>query len=233
MPRTHLRSLLLVALLAMSGERPALHSSPSPVPDPIAHQAALSETSVQGPDSPGVFGSTVEERRRIDEALGRFAAAGLPLPELRIYLHPNTAPCDGHPGLFNQDRSDHRIDLCGSSEFALHELAHAWEHHYVSDATRAAFLAHTGLPVWNDAATPWSRRGVEAAAQVVAWGLLDDSLTAGEAVEYREQLLRYRLLTGAYSPRYSYPPPSAPPAALSDDAAATAAALLQLAAASP
>ena len=234
---------ILTALsLHISHPAPVVEAHPAPVAEvfssePIPAVAASVEIAapeyVDEPelDAPGIYGATQEQRRVIEKAIARYAEAALPLPDLRIYVHQDREPCHGYLALFNKDYSGHRIDLCeDGSLIVLHELAHAWEHHHVSDATRAAFLEQIGRTVWNHKDTLHEERGIEAAARIVAWGLKDDALTAGQAAEYREQLDRYHNLTGSYSPRYPHPPPQAPVASTTDDAA-TAAALSALAAA--
>ncbi len=155
-------------------------------------------------DAPGIYGASEETEEAIEQAIARFNTEGLTLPtDLRIYVHDTRDECQGHPGLFNQDYSGTRIDLCTTDGFiVLHELAHAWEHHSMDDTTRQAFLDHTGLEVWNHADADWTERGIELAANAIAWGLLDETLTDGEATEYSEQLDRFELLTGQASPRH-------------------------------
>ncbi len=57
----------------------------------------------------------------------------------------------------------------------LHELAHVWMLDHVDDETRAQVLERTGRRRWQDDTGPWSERGVEYSADVIAWGLLDDA----------------------------------------------------------
>jgi hypothetical protein len=56
----------------------------------------------------------------------------------------------------------------------LHELAHAWMDRHLDDGEQRAFLDHMGLEHWDGADVRWERRGVEQAAQVIAWGLMDE-----------------------------------------------------------
>ena len=155
-------------------------------------------------DAPGIYGADETFTAEIEQAMARYNDSGLTLPtELRIYVHDDRTGCQGHPGLFNQDYSGTRIDMCTTDGFILlHELAHAWEHHTMDDRTRQAFLDHTGLTVWNHADAEWAERGIELAANAIAWGLLDETLTDGEAAEYTEQLDRFEMLTGQASPRW-------------------------------
>lgn len=56
----------------------------------------------------------------------------------------------------------------------LHEMAHAWNHHDLTDEVRSEFMAFRGLTQWNDKDIPWKDRGIEALAEAVTWGLYDD-----------------------------------------------------------
>ena len=179
----HTTLLAIVALLALSS-----------VTSPIGDE--------QQPDAPGIHGATAATELEIRAGLELFARAGLDLPELAIYVHDSTEACGGWLGLFDADGSGRRIDLCGN--VLLHELAHAWEHHHVTDATRQAFLEYANLEVWNDHDTPHPARGIEHAANVIAWGVSSQPLQAGELDLYAEHLYRYELLTGRPSPRIAH-----------------------------
>ena len=162
-------------------------------------------------DAPGIYGVTAEEQDTVRRALARYTDSGLELPELRIYVHDDTAGCQGHVGLFNQDYSGNRIDLCttlakpGGRFVVLHELAHAYDHHSMSAATRVAYLDRAGLEVWNDADVERTERGIEMAANNIAWGLADTPLSADQAGRYTDQLELFHTLTGIDSPRYLRP----------------------------
>jgi len=55
----------------------------------------------------------------------------------------------------------------------LHELSHAWIAEHVTDAQVARVLALTDLESWYSRDVPWAERGVEFAAETMAWGLMD------------------------------------------------------------
>lgn len=151
-------------------------------------------------DEPGVHGADPDTAARVEWALARFTDTGLTLPELRIYIHPTMDGCQGNAGLYSHDGTHGRVDWCTSSTWTLlHELAHAWEHHNMTDTTRQAFLDHTGLETWADPAVDWDERGTEAAAQAIAWGLLDTPLT--NPGRFTDELYLFELLTGTPSPR--------------------------------
>jgi hypothetical protein len=153
-------------------------------------------------DPPGIYGADARFRSVITAAIDRYESIGLDLPPLRIYVHRTQDGCQGELGTYGQYGSTDRIDLCTEAKFyVLHELAHAWEQHAISDEVRRAVLDQAGLDVWHDRGIPWLKSGAEIAANTIAFGLLDLPLTDTEAGYFEVQLSRFRLLTGANSPR--------------------------------
>ena len=145
--------------------------------------------------TPDVISDTSLFRTESDLALARWAVdrfdrADLQLPPVSIAFHDDKAACDGHFGYF---RPSHSIDICGFNwnrflvtpkKTLLHELAHAWTHETLDSETRDRFLDLRGLDTWQDNSVPWEERGVEHAAEVMAWGLMDEELfltSIGEA----------------------------------------------------
>lgn len=117
-------------------------------------------------------------------ALARFQRAGLQLPPLAIAFHDVKQPCDGHPGFYRSGTPAH-IDICGFAwnqsptapkKTILHELAHAWDRHNLTEDIRLRFLRFRGLDTWGDEQTPWEEQGFEHAAEVIAWALMDREL---------------------------------------------------------
>lgn len=194
--KTRTIARLLVATAGVAILSATIPQGALPVPD-----ASASSAPVPVADAPGIHGADPEFTAVIEAAMDRFSAAGLTLsPELRVYAHPTNEPCRGNSGLFNGDGSGTRIDLCSRGKYLiLHELAHAWEYHTVSDTTRLAYLHHTGLDAWDRTDLDWEDRGVEAAAQAIAWGLLDTPIT--NPAPFGEQLHQFELLTGFSTPR--------------------------------
>lgn len=199
---TLLLTTMAVAILGVAlSITPVTAHAPAPIaPAAPAGPEESAGTNPPAPDAPGIYGADAELTAEIESAMARFDSAGLTLPELRIYAHATNEGCQGHIGLFNGDQSGNRIDLCVRTEYLiLHELAHAWEHHFMTESTREAFLDHTGLTTWNHIETDWDERGIEAAAQAIAWGLLDTPITNADA--FPEELHQFELLTGIASPR--------------------------------
>lgn len=151
---------------------------------------------------PGIYGADPRFRSVIEAAIERYESIGLELPPLRIYVHATQDGCQGHLGTFGQYGSTDRIDLCTEAKFyVLHELAHAWEQQAITDDIRNAVMDETGLAAWHDRALPWLDSGAEVAANTIAFGLLDLPLTDMDVALFEVQLSRFRLLTGANSPR--------------------------------
>ena len=155
-------------------------------------------------DDYGIYGADTEAETVITDTINRFAAAGLPLPELRIYVHDTNQPCHGHQGLYSKGADLNRIDLCDLAA-TTHELAHAWEHHHLTDTTRQTFMNTYNIDTWNDPDTIHAHRGIEQVAFAITWGLTDQPVQAMLADHYTDELARYQLLTGTASPRLQPP----------------------------
>lgn len=155
------------------------------------------------PLSTSIHGASFEYETQIAEAVQRFADAGLRLPPLHIYVHRSQDGCHGYLGYYGDGQ---RVDICmWAEQIILHELAHAWERHHVADETRAAFIEHTDSTTWDDLDTPRERRGIEVAAETIAFGLSSKPLSDTAAITNRARLEGYELLTGNPSPRLRIP----------------------------
>ena len=139
-------------------------------------------------------------------AFDRFDRAGLELPEVSIAFHDDRAACEGHVGYFRPGVPA-GIDICGFNwdrflvtpkKTILHELAHAWAQQSLDGETRSRFLDLRGLDIWQDNSVPWEERGFEHAAEVLAWGLMDEDLflTSIGETDIRQLAEAFELLTG-------------------------------------
>lgn len=120
-------------------------------------------------------GST--ETELVDWALGRFAAAGLDLPPITVrFLGNNLALCDGAQARAHVAEGGVVLRVCWYDSFVvLHELAHVWEAGNVPVEQHEEFMGlRDGVESWANVEVPWAVRGREHAANVIAWGLLDD-----------------------------------------------------------
>ena len=152
------------------------------------------------PDAPTrwvmVVGGTEDQRGAADWAVAHFDDAGLELPELVIAMHASDEPCDGFDGAFRGRETPARLDVCNPHRLIiLHELAHAWDRHTLTDALRQGFMDLRGLDTWNDPSTPWKERGVEDLAEIIVWGLRQFSGSAAFD-EQPEKQAAFALVTG-------------------------------------
>lgn len=110
-------------------------------------------------------------------AVERFHEAGLVLPDLLIRFPGIDSPdCEGIQGRSFLTRDPIEVRICWNSEFILlHELAHVWEARNVAESVRQAFMTmRDGIQDWASTDVIWGARGREHAANVIAWGLLED-----------------------------------------------------------
>lgn len=144
-----------------------------------------------------VVGASAEEQKTLDDALSLFEQAGLELPPLIIEFADTADSCDGYHALFRTETEDTpaAITICHWLRlYLLHELAHAWDHHTLTDGTRQRFLEHWGLEDWADPNDEWGDRGIEMAAHSIAWSLtLTTPTTNPTMLQY---VCGYQLLTG-------------------------------------
>ena len=194
-----IRTLIIIRVLQALTSPVIDHFDPTTTPVEAA-VTETTETTEPALDPYGIHGADNHAEAIIAQALDRFAEAALPLPELRIYVHDSQEGCDGHQGLYSNGGDPHRIDLC-DLDATIHELAHAWEHHHLTDQTRTAFMDHYDIEGWNDPDLAHAHRGVEQVAFAITWGLADQPVQAMLADHYADQLERYELLTGTTSPR--------------------------------
>jgi hypothetical protein len=149
-----------------------------------------------------ILGADAEHARQISWAFERFRAAGLDgLPPIEVHLHPSRDDCKGRLGSYRAGR----IELCTmdssdpyAKKFALHEMAHAWTEANVDHAMEARFMRLREVDAWNGADLAWKERGIEQAAEIVAWGLGEGNIQPllPEPAETQELIDAYVLLTG-------------------------------------
>jgi hypothetical protein len=150
----------------------------------------------------------------------RYADGSVALPDVAAVWFPPSVDCGLAEGIAKREdgrfEGSHTVTLCFTpdelasgwpgvqwSDHAvhqgLHELAHVWMYDHLDEIDHLVFLRRAGLDVWRDVDVFWPQRGVEAAAETIAWGLAG----AGRA-EYliepapscSELAARYELLTG-------------------------------------
>jgi hypothetical protein len=195
------------------GSPPGLH-----IPPPVDDQVTGWVPHPDGGRIP-LFNSTAELEALATWGLTRFVDAGLEPPRIDSFAFAPVRQCATLSGVVVEgpDRSADVV-LCTdafaacvpdresctafdvSARFGLlHELAHAWLSGSITPATTDRFLAARNLAVWRDGATPWHERGVEHAAEILAWGLMDERIPLVRLGDppCPDLVSGYALLTGA------------------------------------
>lgn len=143
-----------------------------------------------------------EQREMAEWALERFTRAGLHLPSVIIeFAGSDLSGCGGTPGRTYFGEIRPRVKICWNDRFILlHELGHVWETFNVSESQHEPFMAtRQGVESWADDEVAWDSRGIEHAANVIAWGLLEDPYPVSRTYPNDPDSLTdaFRFLTGA------------------------------------
>ena len=181
--RNYLRTAVLVAITA--GCASELSQSDSPAPPPTTSAIAVVDSMADSRPSAGgpvpaqappraanityIDEPTLSERETITWAVGRFAAAGLELPDLDVRF---PVYCKGKGAIYHIGESS--VDFCRvNKKNVLHEFAHAWDD-TSGDVDREGFLELRGLDIWfGGLDVPCEEQGSEHLAIVIAWGLME------------------------------------------------------------
>jgi hypothetical protein len=141
-----------------------------------------------------VFNGTGRLMDLIEWSFDRFAAVGMAEPRLDSVTFEPTRRCEGVGGRVTAGDDAHDLvlcidepDLCGQPESCsvpllairsamLHEMGHAWLHDNTDAASRNQLLEVSRRSVWSSSDIPWVERGVEYAAEIIAWGLIDERI---------------------------------------------------------
>lgn len=164
-----------------------------------------------------VWNGTPDLEAFAELGLARFAEAGLPTPRVAsiTFIRARTA-CYEVGGTARWSERGADITLCRTTDdicldetcrtwaprhrqLLLHELAHPWLDEHADETVRAEFLDLVELPRWSDPSDRWDERGVEWAADAIAYGLMDDPVEIAPelATTCDERLAGFRVLTGA------------------------------------
>lgn len=148
----------------------------------------------------------VDFRRSATWAVALFDEAGLDMPALRYVHHGgDPVPCGGRAGVHHVVDGVSVIELCepkpstATEVMILHETAHAWAEHSLTDADRDAFQRLRGFSHWrNYEAVAWHENGTEQAAEILVWGLIDRPIRMIRIndAECGQLDAGYRVLTG-------------------------------------
>jgi hypothetical protein len=146
---------------------------------------------------------TAGQQHIVGWAVELFDEADLDLPRVTFLRFDSEEKCFGRAGahLVENGRSVIRMCIEDTDRYAerimLHELAHAWDRHALTEQRRAAFLRLRHLRVWRSKDAAWEEKGAEQAAEVIVWGLIDWAFSARIPDNSCAELLRgYVTLTG-------------------------------------
>ena len=126
--------------------------------------------------------------------LGRFGTAGLSPPSVESVTFGPVPACVGAAGVVVEvDGGPPDLVHCADAHTAcepsaavcdrfdvsarfglLHELAHVWLLEHIGGEAQERYVELVGADAWRDAAVAWHLRGVEHAAEIMAWGLMDE-----------------------------------------------------------
>lgn len=165
-----------------------------PVPTPAERLEELTSAITASGTSIDVRNSTAGLDRLLEWGLSRFEQAGLDHPRLtKVVFSSHVAECDSVAGRAHAGDDGWDLLICTSEEEAcedtscttfelrarhtiLHELAHVWMDDHLDDDAQEAFLEFVGLDDWLGTDRRWVERGIEHAAEMIAWGLLDSNM---------------------------------------------------------
>jgi hypothetical protein len=194
-----------------------------PDPVPVEHTGTLTVDDLEIE----VYNGTPGLESLITWSFAQFRTHGLGTPQVRrVTFHNNqTDGCEDVVGLILGDAVILCFDSAAScqdqdcttwkpwaKQTTLHELAHAWMVEHLTPEVIEEFRNATGMPTWSDQAHPWGQRGVELAAETIAWATSDQPVTVNPKLGSHtcDQLTRYyQILTGRPPP--PPPPPRRPP----------------------
>jgi hypothetical protein len=146
---------------------------------------------------------SAEQVENVAAALELFAEAGLELPPIDVYLHADDEGCDENLGLYTPGSEIDRIDVCTDRLFiTLHEFAHAWENRSAKDEDRQELLDGLELEAWTGGDVHYRKRGIEAAANLIAWGLIAPSAAESGLSPDTDRLDLFASFTGVAALRY-------------------------------
>jgi hypothetical protein len=190
------------------------------VPDPVLVERT--GTLLIGDLDIEVYNGTPGLEGLITWSFDQFRTHGLGTPTVRrVTFHDNQIDkCEGVTGLILGDA----VTICFDSDAAckdqgcttwdawvtkatLHELAHAWMDEHLTPEVIEQFQTATSMPTWSDPEHPWGQRGVELAAETIAWAMVDQPIQVNPKLGPRtcDELARYyEILTGS-------PPEPTPP----------------------
>ena len=140
-------------------------------------------------DGINLYNANSKQQHLVEWAIARFDTAGLDPPPVSHITFPPTAACvPGRSGMTFCSTETCSIDICTPADdftaatalpltarrTMLHELGHAWNATFITQATQQEFIALRNLDQWKD--DVWQDSGNEQAAEILMWGLIEDPL---------------------------------------------------------
>lgn len=152
-------------------------------------------------------GFTAEQEAQLEWGIALFEEAGLALPAIDFVRDATVEPCHGRRGWFQHEPDRMVVHVCihdGGTigqPLIVHEIAHAWDSHTLTDERRERYLEWRGLTQWwGQERAHWAEYGAEQAAEVLVWGLFDRPIRASQTTPPYDECARLRtafvLLTG-------------------------------------
>jgi hypothetical protein len=190
------------------------------VPDPVLVERT--GTLAVGDLEIEVFNGTPGLEGLILWSFDQFRTHGLGTPIVRrVTFHEKQIDkCEGVAGLILGDV----VTVCFGSAVAcvdrdcttwetwakkavLHELAHAWIDEHLTAEAIEQFLEVTGMPTWASPTHAWGDRGVELAAETIAWATSDQPVQVNPKLGTHtfNELARYYEILGGRPPEPTPP----------------------------
>ncbi len=172
------RMAVVLAVLAITGSM----LWDAPAAKVMRNEVGVVPREIETPPALSIVAGSEDERASAEWAVARFGEAGLDLPSIVVeFVGPSLDPCGGARARAHRDVDPALVSVCWGSPFVLlHELAHVWEVRSVSSDQQRRFMeTRIGVTSWADRNDGWAERGREHAANVIAWGLMEDPSVIG------------------------------------------------------
>lgn len=182
--KTHI-TVALLFLIPTGATGPPFEAHAGPGVEIVATTAEHAADAESAPARVRILDPTPDHHALVDWAIGLYQAAGLELPPLRVDFASGTDRCPaGVDGRFVPGEPESLVLLCPAAgandlhrrHIILHEFAHAWDYHQLSDPQRDAFLELRSAEAWRSPDLAWWEMGSEQAAEIMTWGLSDQPL---------------------------------------------------------
>lgn len=157
---------------------------------PIANESTRTDdTNLAGTvDGIDVYNADEDQLQLVTWTAERFSGAGLPLPPVTHVTFLTAEECvAGATTRAYVNGSTGHVDVCApestlsnvllplpTRRTMLHEFARVWIARWVDDEAQYQLMALLDLESWTG--VPWEQNGSRHAAEILMWGLIDDSV---------------------------------------------------------